>query len=160
MAMIMVNIAQLRIARPPDVLCALGLGSCVGVVLYDPQTHICGMLHVLLPVSRESGDDGQRPTKFANPGLLTLRDEVIRAGAQRSRLRAKLAGGAAVLISTSASGLAVVKQNCEECLSVLARMNIPVEGQDLGGTSGRTVYFEPENNLMRVKKLIGGERQL
>lgn len=156
----MVNIAQLRIAKPPDVLCALGLGSCVGVVLYDPQNHVSGMLHVLLPMSRESGGGEQSPTKYANPGLVALRDEVIRAGAQKGRLRAKLAGGAAVLISTSASGLAVGKQNCEECLNMLAQMNIPVEGQDLGGTSGRTVYFEPEKNLMKIKKLVGGESQL
>ena len=156
----MVNIAQLRIAKPPDVLCALGLGSCVGVVLYDPQNHVSGMLHVLLPMSRESESSEKNPTKYANPGLLKLRDEVIKAGAQKSRLRAKLAGGAAVLISTSASGLAVGKQNCEECLSILAKMNIPVDGQDLGGTSGRTVYFEPDKNLMKIKKLVGGESQL
>jgi chemotaxis protein CheD len=155
----MVNIAQIKIAKPPDVLCALGLGSCVGVVLYDPQSSVSGMLHVLLPSSKGVGSD-QHSTKYANPGLLKLQEEVIRAGAQKSRLRAKLAGGAAVLVSTSSSGIAIGKQNCEECLSMLTRMQIPIDGKDLGGTSGRSVYFETGKNIMRIKKLVGGESQL
>lgn len=154
----MVNIAQLKIASPPDVLCALGLGSCVGVVLYDPVNHICGMQHVLLP--KMSDQSGMPVTKYADPGIRELRKEVIRAGAQGSRLRAKLAGGAAVLFRTDNGMVPVGRQNSEECLRVLAEMKIPVEGKDLGGNSGRSIYFEPEKNVMRVKKLVGGESQL
>lgn len=152
----MVNIAQMRTANPPDVLCALGLGSCVGVVLYDPVSHVCGMLHVLLPASSE----GEQSAKFANPGLRQLKEEVIRAGALGSRLRAKLAGGAEVLMPAGGAVIPVGRQNGAECLRMLAEMNIPVDGKDLGGSSGRSVYFEAETCVMRIKKLVGGERQL
>lgn len=152
----MVNIAQIKIARPPDVLCALGLGSCVGVVVFDPVSHVCGMLHVLLPVS--SG--GEQSAKYADSGLRQLRDEVVRAGAMENRLRAKLAGGAEVLMPAGGSVIPVGQQNGAECLKMLAELKIPVDGKDLGGTSGRSVYFEAETCVMRIKKLVGGECQL
>lgn len=152
----MVNIAQIKTARPPDVLCALGLGSCVGVVLYDPVNHVSGMLHVLLPVSSE----GEQSTKYADPGLRQLREEVIRAGALGSRLRAKLAGGAEVLMPAGGTVIPVGRQNGAECLRMLAELRIPIDGKDLGGTSGRSVYFETETCVMRIKKLLGGECQL
>lgn len=152
----MVNIAQIKVARPPEILCALGLGSCVGVVLFDPVNHVCGMLHVLLPASRE----GDRSTKYVDSGLSKLREEVIRAGASGSRLRAKLAGGAEVLMPAGGSVIPVGRQNGSECLRILSEMGISVEGKDLGGTSGRSVYFETETCIMRIKKLVGGECQL
>lgn len=158
----MVNIAQIQIAKPPDQLCALGLGSCVGVVLYDPKRKVGGMLHVLLPTEADAGLSGKgHRTKFADPGLLDLREAVIRAGAMRDNLEAKLAGGAAVLapLSNGTAG-AVGQRNAEQCLRMLSEMKIPVTGKDLGGTTGRSVRFDPENHILHVKKLVGGENQL
>jgi chemotaxis protein CheD len=157
----MVNIAQLKIAKPPDELCALGLGSCVGVVLYDPVSKVSGMLHVLLPAEQEVEGGGHGlQTKFADPGVRLLLEEVVKAGAQRKRIHAKLAGGAAVLTPVDVPEKPVGRRNGEACIRMLKAMNIPVDGMDLGGTSGRSVYFEPETQIMRVKKLVGGERQL
>lgn len=158
----MVNIAQIRIAKPPDQLCALGLGSCVGVVLYDPSKKISGMLHVLLPTEADAGPSGQgHRTKFADPGLLDLREAVVRAGAARENLEAKLAGGAAVLaLSGTGTSGAIGQRNAQQCLRMLSEMNIPVTGKDLGGTVGRSVRFDPEDHILHVKKLIGGEQQL
>lgn len=159
--MIMVNIAQIQIATPPDQLCALGLGSCVGVVLYDPAKQIGGMLHVLLPAEVDASPSGQgNRTKFANPGLLDLRESVIKAGARRNYLQAKLAGGAAVLATSIGKTGAVGERNAEECLRMLEKMNIPVTGKDLGGNIGRSLYFDPGKQVLHVKKIIGGERQL
>lgn len=159
--MIMVNIAQIKIATPPDQLCALGLGSCVGVVLYDPEKQIGGMIHVLLPTAADVAPGAQsNRAKFANPGLLDLCDMVVKAGARRNKLLAKLAGGAAVLASTIGTTGAVGERNAEECLRMLQELQIPVVGRDLGGNIGRSVYFDPSKNILCVKKIIGGESQL
>lgn len=161
MTKIMVNIAQLKIAEPPDMLCALGLGSCVSVVLYDPVSKISGMLHVLLPTEQEVDSGAHKlQTKFANPGVRMLLAEVVKAGAQRKRLQAKLAGGAAVLTPVDMHEKPIGQRNCEACVEMLKSLNIPIVSMDLGGTSGRSVYFEPETQILRVKKLVGGERQL
>jgi Chemotaxis protein; stimulates methylation of MCP proteins len=160
-ATLMVNIAQIKIARPPDMLCALGLGSCVGVVLYDEDLKIAGMLHVLLPTPDGTGIGGQDTmTKFADPGILKLQEAVLQAGARKSRLKAKMAGGAAVLTASASGSVGIGQRNGEECLRMLAKMQIPIMGKDLGGTCGRSLYFDPGNNILRVKKLIGGESQL
>lgn len=157
----MVNIAQIRIVKPPDVLCAVGLGSCVGVVLYDQLSGIYGMLHVLLPKSLEENRQTERETlqKYANPGLYLLREQLILAGAKRNRLCAKLAGGASVLAGLGGN-VQIGQKNGEECLRVLGEMQIPIIGRDLGGSSGRSVYFETETGTMRIKKLAGGESRL
>ncbi len=155
----MVNIAQIKTVRPPDVLCALGLGSCVGVVLYDPDTRVCGMIHVLLP---ESGEDvtEEGKTKFADTGIRELADVVVKAGGRRASLRAKLAGGAAVLTfkQNMGTGAGVGQRNGEACLKALSELRIAVEGKDLGGNLGRSIYFDPEKNLLSVKKISGEER--
>lgn len=157
----MVNIAQMRIARPPDQLYALGLGSCIGVVLYDPQRKIAGMLHVLLPASEDALPAGQEHrTKFADPGLLDLREAVIRNGALPGNLRAKMAGGAEVLAVSNGTADSIGRRNAVECLRMLDRMKIPIDGKDLGGKVGRSIRFDPENNVLHVKKIIGDETKL
>jgi chemotaxis receptor (MCP) glutamine deamidase CheD len=65
-----------------------------------------------------------------------------------------------VLMPAGGTVIPVGRQNCTECLRMLTELKIPVDGKDLGGTSGRSVYFETETCVMRIKKLLGGECQL
>src|SRR5437867_3655500 len=89
---IMVGIAEIRVSRSADdVLIALGLGSCIGVCLYDPQARVAGMAHIVLP---DSTGHETNPCKFADTAIPLLCQEMERSGASSSRLRAALAGGA------------------------------------------------------------------
>ena len=81
LANISVNIAQMKISKPPDVLVAMGLGSCIGVALYDPLLKIGGMLHVLLPVADAMDKDAKR-TKFANPGIYDFVEAMVNSSRQ------------------------------------------------------------------------------
>lgn len=90
---IRVGMADLNICKAPDVIMTIGLGSCIGLTLYDPVTKIGGMVHYMLPDSTATENNGNI-AKFADTGIEELLKQVTRAGASRSRLVAKIAGGA------------------------------------------------------------------
>ncbi len=91
-----VDIAMMKIARAPEQLYSLGLGSCIGVAIYDPVTKIGGLIHILLPTSQGFENGNHARTKFADSGIVELVDALTRAGASRVRMRAKMAGGASM----------------------------------------------------------------
>lgn len=87
------GMADYKVCTSPAVLSTLGLGSCVGVVMYDPGKDMCGLAHVMLPDSTRMNSEANR-CKFADTCLLDMKKELIRKGADPSRLAAKIAGGA------------------------------------------------------------------
>ena len=88
-----VGMADLKVAKSPDVLVTLGLGSCIGLVLYDPVTKIGGMVHYMLPDSTKLKNN-TNIAKFGDTGTAELLRQMLAAGANRRRLVAKIAGGA------------------------------------------------------------------
>ena len=87
----LVGIADLAVARAPGQFCCIGLGSCVAVFIYDPETRIGGVLHALLPKAPE----GKRPdAKYADSGIRMLHRIIVSKGARKGKLWAKLVGGA------------------------------------------------------------------
>lgn len=152
-ATLSVNIAQMKVATAPDNFSAVGLGSCMGVVVYDPVRKIGGMIHVLLPNAKDMNAADSR-TKFADPGIYDLVEAVVKAGGLRKNLVAKMAGGAAMLnAATSQVGL----RNAEESKRVLEALNIKILAQDTGGTCGRTVTFDLQSCTMCVSTLSKGK---
>ncbi len=156
----MVGMAEIKVSKQPgDVLVALGLGSCVGVCLYDRQAKIAGMVHVVLPAKLHTGEDA--PGKFANTAIPALLDEMKRHGATVSRLKVAVAGGAQ-LFSFNGAGprLDVGQRNQTAVLTALGEVGLTVAAQDLGGSIGRTVHFFVENGCVRVKTIGKGEKDL
>lgn len=94
--MIKVGMADLKVCKCPDALTTLGLGSCVGVALYDPVTKISGLLHCMLPDSTAIRNNSNI-AKFADTGIDELIKQMVALGANRGRLVAKIAGGAQML---------------------------------------------------------------
>lgn len=155
---IMVGMAEIKVTRTAeDVLIALGLGSCIGVCLYDPQAQVAGMAHVVLPDS--TGYETQ-PSKFADTAVPLLIQEMERLGATPGRLRAALAGGAQ-LFAFNGPGprLEIGPRNAAAVQAAIQQHKICVAASDLGGTSGRTIYFTGEGRV-RVKTIGKGEREL
>jgi len=126
-------------AQPQDVLVAYGLGSCVGVIMYDPQTLVGGLLHAVLP--QNTGSDQKNPAHYVESGVPLLLNELIQAGANRYRLKVWLTGGANML--GNSPGLARVlnigERNAAMALTSLAGLRLPAPIQEIGGTTGRTV---------------------
>ena len=89
---IMVGMADYKVGKTPAKLMTVGLGSCIGVCIYDWQLKIGGMAHIMLPSSNESS--GGKETKYADTCIGLMLADLYKLGAQTNRLRAKMAGGA------------------------------------------------------------------
>ena len=142
-------------------LVAYGLGSCVAICLFDPLTRVAGMAHVVLPGS----DPGDQPNpKFAGSALPALVSQMIAAGSSRDvrRFQARLVGGAQVLAIAGAGTLPRIgDKNAEAVRAALRQAAVTVHAEDLGGGSGRTVWFDPrDGGRLRVRTVSGGERQI
>ncbi len=136
---IKVGMADLNICKGDDMITTLGLGSCVGIALYDPGTKIGGLEHAMLPDSTQIKDN-QNVAKFVDTGLDELVRRMIAAGANKRRLVAKLAGGAKMFAVSSNSALGSVgDRNVEAAVAALKKHGIPLLAQDTGLNYGRTV---------------------
>ena len=91
--LIKVGMADYKVGRSPSTLISYGLGSCIGVSLYDPIRKIGGLLHIMLPDSTQARAS-DNPAKFADTGIPLMINDVVALGATRARLVAKIAGGA------------------------------------------------------------------
>ena len=103
--LIRVGMADYKVGRAPASLISYGLGSCIGISLYDPQAKVGGLLHIMLPDSTQARPT-DNPAKFADTGLPLMLQKVLELGASRSRLVAKMAGGAQMCLAgiTTAAG--------------------------------------------------------
>lgn len=154
-----VDIAKMRVARSPDRLYSLGLGSCVGVAIYDPIARIGGLIHILLPSFAEFDGNAHSRTKFADSGINELVSAMIGQGAARFRLKAKIAGGAAMFASQNIGpGGSIGDRNVESSRQTLRNLGIQLVAQDVGGNKGRTIYFDIETGRLTIKMVDEREK--
>ncbi len=153
-----VPVAGLAVGHGDDMLSAVGLGSCVAVMLHDPARGIGGMAHVLLPDAALSRDQ-TRPGKFATTAVPALVGLMRDAGAGDG-LVARLAGGAAMFAALAPGGVNMGERNTVAVRTALAAAGIPVLGEDVGGGYGRSVYFTPGCGTVEVVSLRHGRRVL
>lgn len=150
---IKVGMADLKVCKSPDGVTTLGLGSCVGIAIRDPSTKIGGLAHIMLPDSTSIRNNSNIP-KFADTGIDELVKQLIRAGASRSRLVAKIAGGAQMFAFQNKSDLVRVgERNVEAVRRKLQQLRIPILASDTGKNYGRTVIFYPETGDFVIKSV-------
>jgi len=155
-----VGMGEICVARKPDLLSCVGLGSCIGLVLYDPIRGWAGMAHIMLPSSSSRGSQGkEKPGKFADTAVFGLIAELESRGALRSFLRAKMAGGARMFSFSPTSSGAIGEQNVTATREALRIAGIRLEGEETGGTKGRSIVFSPETFLMEIR-CVGQESRL
>ena len=145
-----VSIAQARIDQAPAVLKAYGLGSCIAVGLYDPESGVGGMGHMLLPCRPQKNPLGSEG-KYVDAGIFQMVDELVRAGANRDGLVAKITGGANMFESAYQTLInSVGSRNAKSARETLATLDIPLRGEEVGGNRGRTVEFDLATGNMMV----------
>lgn len=156
---IKVGMADLNICVSPNGITTLGLGSCVGIALRDPNTKIGGLAHIMLPDSTTIRNNTNIP-KFADTGIEELVKRVVARGANRTRLVAKIAGGAQMFSFQGGNSEAtrVGERNVEAVKKKLAEMRIPIIAEDTGKNFGRTVIFYPENGDFIIRAVGKPER--
>lgn len=146
-----VGMADLNICKSPDVITTLGLGSCIGLTLYDPVTKIGGMVHYMLPDSTQVRNN-ENIAKFADTGIDELLKKVIAAGASRQRLVAKIAGGAKMFETTGVSAIGNIgARNAEAAKQILKQKGIRLIAEDTGLNYGRTVELHCETGDFYIK---------
>lgn len=157
---IKVGMADLNICKSPDGITTLGLGSCVGVALRDPVTKIGGLLHAMLPDSTVIKNN-TCVEKFVDSGLDELVKRMVKAGANRARLEAKLAGGAQMFSFQRNSDLVKVgARNAEAARKKLKAMHIKLLAEDTGLNYGRTVIYYPETGIYVIKAVGKPEKSI
>jgi chemotaxis protein CheD len=131
------------------------LGSCVAACLHDREAGVAGMNHFMLPDDGEAAGAGTRDAsesmRYGTYAMDTLIRELVRAGARRDRLRAKVFGGGAVLANMTT--LNIGDRNADFVLRYLRNERIEVAAQDLRGPHARRVCFVPATGKAIVRKL-------
>lgn len=139
---------EFAISPDPDVVLTTVLGSCVSACLHDPVRRVGGMNHFLLPDGGARGDSGD--LRFASAAMEQLVNALLKAGAERGRLRAKLFGGARFMPGLPDIG----RRNAEAALAFLAGEAIPCTAMSIGGNGGRRIRFWPATGRAR-QMLLG-----
>lgn len=149
---IKVGMADLNVCISPDTITTLGLGSCVGIAIRDPVTGIGGLAHIMLPDSTQIKDNSNIP-KFADTGIEELVRRIVIAGAVRSRLVAKIAGGAQMFAfqNNKTSMVRIGERNVEATKAKLMELQIPLLAEDTGKNFGRTVVFSPQTGEFWIR---------
>ncbi len=158
---IIVGMADLNVARGGDILTTLGLGSCVGITLYDPLTRIGGMAHIMLPDSRAfSATESANKAKFADTAIAALLQKLVLNGANRATLIAKIAGGANMFALARTDVIKVGIRNAQAVRDVLRSYNLPLVADETGGTYGRTILLNTGNGELTVRVVGRGEKSV
>ena len=157
---VVVKVAELAVGRGEDVLVTVGLGSCVAIMLHDPEANVGGLAHVLLP-SRALTRSADRPAKFPHAAVPTLLERMVELGASSRRVVARLAGGASMFASLSPPGtIQMGERNLVSARQVLNAHNIPIVGEAVGGDFGRTVRLHCAGGRVEVSTVAHGVTEL
>jgi len=146
--LINVGVAQVKMGNSTATLRTI-LGSCVGICIYDRMKKIGGMAHILLP---NDTTNGAMPEKYADTAIPLMVNMLLKEGAKRDFMSAKIAGGASMFKFDSNITLGQIgMRNVEETRKILAKLGIPIVDEDIGGSVGRVIDFFLDDGRLKVK---------
>ncbi|WP_153726603.1 chemotaxis protein CheD [Heliorestis convoluta] len=152
--------ADLKVSKAPQNLMTSGLGSCIGICLYDGTARVGGLAHIMLPASTQARSSDNK-AKFADTAIPFLIDEMRRLGAVKSRLVAKIAGGAQMFAFPGSSDvMRIGERNAEAVIIHLRRENIPLLAKETGGNYGRTIELDTSTGKLHIRTIDRGEKVL
>ncbi|MGB4302719.1 MAG: chemotaxis protein CheD [Syntrophomonadaceae bacterium] len=155
---IQVGMADLKLAKAPDKLMTAGLGSCIGICIFDPVVKVGVLAHIILPNSTQSKNPQNR-AKFADSAIVMALEEMDKNGASRVRLQAKIAGGAQMFKFSGESDIMKIgERNTLAVIENLTKHNIKLVAKDTGGNFGRTIIFDVGDGSLLIRTIGHGER--
>src|SRR5699024_154786 len=153
-----VGIADLDLVEAPDKIRTSGLGSCVGVVLYDSFKQIAGFSHVMLPDSTVTRQKNFNQYKYADTAIYILINKLLDRQTVKQRLKSKLAGGAQMSQHHhDTDSMRIGPRNIDAVQERLKTHQIPITAKDVGGTSSRTIEFDPLTTQLKIRTVNKGE---
>ena len=154
-----IGISEYKTATAPGTMVTYGLGSCLGIVLYDIGMKSGGMAHTLLPQPRP-GLDVERKTKFVTTAIEMMLEELVDLGCLRDNLVAKLFGGATMFSGLQAADKETIGQrNIRVAKETLVSLEIPLVAEDTGGNFGRTLEFDLVTGQVLVRSVRDAQRE-
>ena len=146
-----IGIAQSGIVKSPDKILTIGLGSCVGISLYDKVNKIAGLVHIMLPSSYEFKNN-ENKFKYADTAIPMLVEELRKEKA--NNLEAKIVGGAQMFNFNDSRALSDIGQrNIIAVEKKLEELSIPIVSKDVGGNKGRTMIVDAYTGMITIKIL-------
>ncbi|MCC3145215.1 chemotaxis protein CheD [Halanaerobium sp. Z-7514] len=143
-----VKMAGYAVAEDKMLLATLGLGSCIGIALYDRYQKIGALGHIMLP----ENPGGKIITKYADTAIPFLVKKMEELGAKKRRLTAKIVGGSNMFKSENGESVMKIGQrNIEAVKRYLKKENIYLKADDVGRDYGRSMYFYTEDGRVEIK---------
>jgi len=139
---VIVGVSDMKVSNDPqDTLITYSLGSCIGVVIYDPTVKVGGLLHFMLPESELDKDKAKKnPYMFADTGIPALFKQTYKLGAAKQRMRVVVVGGAQVLDQKGFFNIG--KRNYMAVRKIFWKNKVMVDYEDIGGSVNRTVKLD------------------
>ncbi len=157
---IKVGMADLNVTKSPNFLTTLGLGSCVGITLYDKVNKVAGLAHIMLPSSKEIKNN-ENKAKFADTGIEELIDSMTKIGGNKSNFVAKIVGGSQMFSFNSNNDiLKIGERNVIATKTKLKELNIKIISEDTGGNFGRTIILNSTDGSLQVRTIGHGEKTI
>jgi chemotaxis protein CheD len=153
-----VGIADMNIVNSPNTIRTTGLGSCVGVIIYEPLQSIAGLAHIMLPDSSIAKSQADlNKAKFADTAIKELMERLLKNGCKKYNLRSKIAGGAEMFsFSSSNEFMRIGPRNVEAVKTALRTEGIELLSEETGGNSGRTIEFDPLTSQLQIRSVNKG----
>jgi len=160
--LVKVGMADMNIADGGAVLKTTGLGSCVGLTLFDPGVRLAGMAHIMLPSSEIAREGQLNVAKYADTAVPELVRRLKARGASIDRLVAKMAGGAQMFafMSGGADTMRIGPRNVEATKHELGRLSIRLVAEDTGGNYGRTVELNSRSGAFLIRSVQFGAKEI
>ena len=155
-----VGMGEIMVAESPNLLRSVGIGSCIAVMLYDRDTTIGGLAHIMLPCVEEALNK-DHPARFTDVAIGMMIDEMKRHGANIQDVRAKIFGGANMFpeIISSDSTMNIGERNISAVREELEKQNIEIIAEEVGDNIGRTVLFDTSDGSVVVKTAHNGGKK-
>ncbi len=151
---IKVGIADLNLVLDPGSIMTIGLGSCIGIALYDKTLKVAGLAHIMLPDSTQFKNN-TNPMKFADLAIPLLIEKMEEQGCKKRNLIAKIAGGASMFNFSDKSIISDIgKRNAEAVKKTLKDKSIPMVAEETGGNKGRTMILQANDGKV-ILKVVG-----
>ena len=146
---LVIGIADMKMTQGEGMLVTYALGSCIGICLHDPKLKLGALVHIMLPLNMETGR--KNPMKYGDTGIRETIKQMEAKGASRSRITAKIAGGAMMFKDGSGSLGNIGQRNIESVRVNLKKEGIRLLKEDVGGTVARTLLFDVNSGLGCVR---------
>ena len=150
---IRVGMAEFKVAKAPAKIATLGLGSCIGICVYDVASKIGGMVHIMLPNS-SLAIESVNPAKFADTGIPLLLQELEQQGSTTNKLIVKIVGGAEMFSTIGKDKyLGVGERNILAVEETCQKLNLVISAKSVGGNAGKSVILDLETGIVEVRSM-------